>query len=115
MDLWRFNIYCLISSNLPWGKLWETNIDVKKPMVSLWFPWMTEVIKQGEPGTSFFVIAQGELEVFIKDAQGEEKRARDLRDPRDLSWSGTHREDMDGKRWLAFETSNSFNKHLVKF
>jgi hypothetical protein len=22
---------------------------------------------------------------------------------------------MDGKRWLAFETSNSFNKHLVKF
>ena len=34
------------------------------------------VIKQGEPGTSFFVIAQGELEVFIKDAQGEEKRAR---------------------------------------
>eukprot|EP00438_Fugacium_kawagutii_P035877 Skav204679 [mRNA] locus=scaffold1284:75683:78347:- [translate_table: standard] len=32
------------------------------------------VIKQGEPGTSFFVIAQGELEVFIKDAAGEEKR-----------------------------------------
>ena len=34
-----------------------------------------KVIKQGEPGTSFFVIAQSELEVFIKDAQGEEKRA----------------------------------------
>ena len=51
-----------------------------------------EVIKQGEPGTSFFVIAQGELEVFIKDAQGEEKRVRDL------SWmSGTH--SGDGKRW----------------
>ena len=36
---------------------------------------ISQVIKQGEPGTSFFVIAQGELEVFIKDAQGEEKRA----------------------------------------
>lgn len=36
------------------------------------------VIKQGEPGTSFFVIAQGELEVFIKDAQGEEKRVRSM-------------------------------------
>jgi hypothetical protein len=22
---------------------------------------------------------------------------------------------MDGKRWLALETSNSFNKHLLKF
>lgn len=37
-----------------------------------------EVIKQGEPGTSFFVIAQGELEVFIKDAAGEEKRVAQL-------------------------------------
>ena len=36
VDLWRFNIYCLISSNLPWGKLWETNIDVKE---TLWFPY----------------------------------------------------------------------------
>lgn len=32
------------------------------------------MIKQGEPGTSFFVIAQGELEVFI-DKDGSEKRA----------------------------------------
>lgn len=36
------------------------------------------VIKQGEPGTSFFVIASGELEVFIKDQAGEEKRVRSM-------------------------------------
>ncbi|CAJ1351647.1 unnamed protein product [Effrenium voratum] len=35
------------------------------------------VIKQGEPGTSFFVIAHGELEVFINQ-NGEEKRVRSM-------------------------------------
>jgi len=48
------------------------------------------VIKQGEPGTSFFVIAQGELEVFIKDAQGEEKRA-------------TNSEGKTGQIWKSHE------------
>ena len=71
VSLWFPYDFPMVSLSKPYGF----------PMVSLWFLWKNpEVIKQGEPGTSFFVIAQGELEVFIKDAQGEEKRVRDLRD-----------------------------------
>lgn len=73
-----------------WGRSWKSSLSKRhfqrlmffqSYLQSLFFSTspraqiFSQVIKQGEPGTSFFVIAQGELEVFIKDAQGEEKRA----------------------------------------
>ena len=51
---------------------------VKKLVTVLYLP-EDEIIRQGEVGTNFFVLAKGDCDVFIKDPNKKERLVRLLR------------------------------------